>query len=123
MDKIKQFEPLFGEWYAESFIGAGSFGRVYKIYREELGNRFYSALKYISIPADSGEITQLRSDGMDNESISTYYTDMARDISSEITLMNKLRGNTNIVSFEDSKIIPKPDGMGYDILCNCMKNV
>ena len=115
MERIKQFEPFFGEWYAESFIGAGSFGRVYKIYREELGNRFYSALKYISIPADSGEITQLRSDGMDNESISTYYTDMAKDISSEITLMNKLHGNTNIVSFEDSKIIPKPDGMGYDI--------
>ena len=115
MDRIKHFEPFFGEWYAESFIGAGSFGRVYKIYREELGNRFYSALKYISIPADSGELTQLRSDGMDNESISTYYTDMAKDISSEITLMNKLRGNTNIVSFEDSKIIPKPDGMGYDI--------
>ena len=34
MERIKKFEPFFGEWYAESFIGAGSFGRVYKIYRE-----------------------------------------------------------------------------------------
>ena len=72
MEIIKKFEPLFGEWYAESFIGAGSFGRVYKIYREELGNRFYSALKYISIPADTSEIKQLRADGMDDASISTY---------------------------------------------------
>ena len=26
MDKIKQFEPFFGGWHVESFIGAGSFG-------------------------------------------------------------------------------------------------
>ncbi len=115
MEIIKKFEPLFGEWYAESFIGAGSFGRVYKIYREELGNRFYSALKYISIPADTSEIKQLRADGMDDASISTYYGTLARDISSETTLMNQLRGNTNIVSFEDSRIVPKPNGIGYDI--------
>ena len=29
MEVIKPFEPLFGEWYVDSFIGAGSFGRVY----------------------------------------------------------------------------------------------
>ncbi|MDO4543770.1 MAG: leucine-rich repeat protein [Clostridia bacterium] len=50
MEIIKKFEPIFGEWSVESFIGAGSFGRVYKIYREENGQRFYSALKYYSIP-------------------------------------------------------------------------
>ncbi len=115
MDIIKKFEPLFGEWYAESFIGAGSFGRVYKIYREEFGEKFYSALKYISIPYDPGEVTQLRADGMDHDSISTYYQGIAKDITSEITLMNKLRGNTNIVSFEDSRIVPKESGIGYDI--------
>ena len=71
MEIIKKFEPIFGEWYAESFIGAGSFGRVYKIYRDELGERFYSALKYISIPADESEVIQLRLDGMDDPSIST----------------------------------------------------
>ena len=115
MEIIKKFEPIFGEWYAESFIGAGSFGRVYKIYRDELGERFYSALKYISIPADESEVIQLRLDGMDGPSISTYYTGLTKDITAETRLMSRLRGNTNIVSFEDSKVIPKPDGMGYDI--------
>ena len=115
MEIIKKFEPIFGEWYAESFIGAGSFGRVYKIYRDELGERFYSALKYISIPADESEVIQLRLDGMDDPSISTYYTGLTKDITAETRLMSRLRGNTNIVSFEDSKVIPKPDGMGYDI--------
>ncbi|MBQ7060385.1 MAG: protein kinase [Clostridia bacterium] len=115
MDIIKKFEPLFGEWYVDSFIGAGSYGRVYKIYREEFGEKFYSALKYIPIPNDAEEMKQLRMEGMDDESISTYYTDMARGIAAETRLMNKLRGNTNIVSFEDSKVFEKPDGVGYDI--------
>ncbi len=115
MDRIKQFEPLFGEWHAEKFIGAGSFGRVYKIYRDELNNRFYSALKYISIPSEESEVKQLRADGMDDASISTYYGSLAENVSQEITLMNRLKGNTNIISFEDSRVLPKPGGVGYDI--------
>ena len=115
MDKIKQFEPLFGRWYAESLLGEGSFGRVYKIYRDELNTRFYSALKHISIPADKSEIKQRRMNGMDNASISTYYGEMVKDIQSEIRLMERLHGNTNIVSFEDSMIMPKDDGIGYDV--------
>ena len=115
MDIIKKFEPFFGEWHVESFIGAGSFGRVYKIYRDELNNRFYSALKYISLPAEESEVKQLRADGMDDDSISTYYCSLAQNLSSEITLMNRLKGNTNIISFEDSRVIPKPNGVGYDI--------
>ena len=115
MDVIRKFEPFFGEWYAESFIDAGSFGRVYKIYRDELNNRFYSALKYISIPSEDSELKQLRADGMDDESISTYYDSLAQNISSEITLMDRLKGNTNIVSFEDSRVMQKPGGVGYDI--------
>ena len=115
MEKIKQFEPFFGEWYAESFIGAGSFGRVYKIYREEFGERYYSALKYISIPADDYEVTSLRDDGMDDESITTYYTALAKDVAAETRLMSKLKGYSNIVSYEDSRVIPKTNGFGYDI--------
>ena len=115
MDIIKKFEPFFGEWHAESFIGAGSFGRVYKIYRDEMNNRFYSAMKYISIPVEESEINQLRADGMDDDSISTYYDSIAENISSEIIMMNCLKGNTNIISFEDSRIQPKSSGIGYDI--------
>ncbi len=115
MDSIKTFEPLFGDWYVESFIGAGSFGRVYRIYREESGKRTCSALKYISIPAESAEIKQLRMDGMDDRSISTYYSELTKSISEETKLMGKLRGNPNIVFLEDSKIIPKQSGIGYDI--------
>ena len=72
MDIIRKFEPLFEEWKAESLIGSGSFGRVYKAYREELGERYYSAIKYISIPNDNKEVVSLRDEGMDDKSINSY---------------------------------------------------
>jgi len=115
MEIIKQFEPLFGEWCAESLIGTGSFGRVYKIRREDYGARYYSALKYISLPQSDTEIKQLRYEGMDEESLSVYYGEMVKDISAEIQLMYRLRGNTNIVAYEDHKILPKPGSAGFDI--------
>ncbi|MBR6007108.1 MAG: protein kinase [Clostridia bacterium] len=115
MDVIKKFEPLFGDWYIESFIGAGSFGRVYKAYREEFGEKYYSAIKYFSIPASEEEVNSLREDGMDEKSISTYYSQLVRDITEETRLMSQLRGYSNIVSFEASRIQPKPSGIGYDV--------
>ena len=115
MDRIKKFEPLFGNCYIDGFIGAGSYGRVYRIYDDELGTRFYSAVKFFSIPQDEGEITHLRLDGMNDESISAYFTNMAKNITAEIRLMNTLKGNTNIVCYEASEVRPRPDGIGYDI--------
>jgi len=115
VDIIKKFQPLFGEWYAESLIGTGSFGRVYKTKREDFDTTYYSALKYISLPQSEAESSQLRQMGMNDASISEYYGQMARDLSAEIQLMYKLRGNTNIVAYEDHKRLPKPNGMGYDI--------
>jgi len=49
-DYIKKYEPLWGAWFVESFIGEGSYGKVYKIYKEEWGFKYQSALKFISIP-------------------------------------------------------------------------
>ena len=115
MEIIKEFEPLFGEWHAESFIGAGSYGRVYKAYKEEFGVRYYSAIKYISIPSDENEISALRDDNMSDESITSYYRELAKDVVGEASLMNQLKGYSNIVSYEDSKVLPKKSGFGYDI--------
>lgn len=112
---IKDFEPLFGNWFVDSFIGSGSFGKVYKIKREEFGAVYYSALKWISIPQDEAELKQLRYDGMDNASISEYYNDVVRDLTNEMHLMSRLRGRSSIVSYEDHCIVIKPNKMGYDI--------
>ena len=51
MTDIKQYEPLRGSWHVDSLIGEGSFGKVYKVRREEFGRVYYSAEKMITTPA------------------------------------------------------------------------
>ena len=115
MDSVKKFEPFFGKWYVDALIGKGTFGKVYRIRCEEFDEMYYCALKYIHIPQDKQEVEQLRTDGMNDASISDFFTELAKSISDEMRLMRELKGNTNIVGYEDSDVIRSEDGIGYDI--------
>ena len=116
MTDIKQYEPLWGAWQVESLIGEGSFGKVYKVSREEFGKTYYSAVKQISIPQNEADLRQIRGEGMDDASLRSYFHAFVADIIQEIDLMSEFRGNSNIVSFEDHKVIEKTDRIGWDIL-------
>ena len=69
MTDIKQYEPLWGAWHVDSLIGEGSFGRVYKVHREEFGKAYYSAVKMISIPQNEADVRQIRGEVMDEASV------------------------------------------------------
>ncbi len=112
----KVIEPIFGKWYIEEKIGSGAFGTVYKIKRESFGKVYYSALKEIQIPQDKDEIKALRNELGDDKSVSDYYTNFVQDFAKEIELMSALKGNSNIVSFEDHDFIQHEDGFGWTIL-------
>ena len=49
--RIYKYEPLFGGWNVEEEIGEGSFGTVYRISKEQLGHKYISAVKLISVPS------------------------------------------------------------------------
>ncbi len=108
-------QPIFGNWYIDEEIGSGAFGTVYKIKREDFGNTYYSALKVIHIPFDESEIGTLRSEGMDDKSITTYYKDLVQNLINEINILNSLKGNSNIVSYEDHQIEANEDETQYTI--------
>ena len=86
-------------------IGEGGFGSVYEIEREEFGVKMRSALKVISIPKNRNDVSELMSEGMDEQSASNYFREYVEELSSECSLMLKLKGNSNIVSFEDYKVV------------------
>lgn len=117
MTDIKQYEPLWGVWRIEEAIGAGSFGKVYRAVREEFGQKFYSAIKHISIPANDSQVKDIIAEGLatDAASAKVYFDDVTQKLLSEIILMYELRGTTNIVSYEDHIVIPKSNGIGNDI--------
>lgn len=115
MNKLHEFEPFWNSWYIDSLIGEGSFGSVYKIVREEFGQKYYAALKVISIPRTENEIKQVYFEGMDEEDASDYFREVVKDIYEEIALMSQLKGKTNIVNYEDHLIIERKDTVGYHI--------
>ncbi|MBE6758607.1 MAG: hypothetical protein E7554_00765 [Ruminococcaceae bacterium] len=116
---IRQFEPLWGAWRTEEKpLGQGSYGVVYRAWREEFGKKYYAAIKHISIPGSESQIRDAISEGVadTNESLRDYFASITQNLTSEIALMSEVKGHTNIVSYEDHMIIPKPGGIGYDII-------
>lgn len=113
---LKNGAKVFGHWTVDEKIGSGAFGTVYKLKREEFGTEYLSALKVISIPPENTDSSALQSEGMTNEEISTYYADIAMSFMEEIKLLEDLKGNSNIVSYEDHIIEKSEDGMSYTIM-------
>ena len=118
MSDIRQFSPLWGEWEIDSKLGEGSFGAVWKVRRNTIGGKvYYAAVKHISSPKAKSEIQHLFDEGIftDEQSAVRYYQHMLQSLSDEIDTMHTLQGFTNIVSYEDHMIVPKPGGIGYDL--------
>jgi len=102
-------------WQVTKKIGQGSFGIVYEIEKEEYGVVSKSALKVISIPPSVDELDHYRASGMSEQNITTYYESVLGSLMKEFVQLAKLKGHTNIVSYEDHKVIPHEDGLGWEI--------
>ena len=75
-----------------------------------------SALKIISIPGNNSEIKAVMGEGVDNKSITSYFYGFVEEIIKKIAIMSELKGHTNIVTYEDHRVIPHEDHIGWDIL-------
>ncbi|MCL1791042.1 MAG: leucine-rich repeat protein [Peptococcaceae bacterium] len=118
-EDIRKHEPLWGEWYVESLIGQGSYGRVYRASRTEFGRTYESAVKIISVPQDENEVQRLKLEGLDDASVRGFFYESAQDIVSEIDLMREFSGTSHIVNILDHMIIDKSVAAsqpGWDIL-------
>jgi serine/threonine protein kinase len=108
-------KQVFGNWVVKELIGTGSFGNVYRIERNEYGHSYVAAMKSISIPAASSEIEEIRAVIKSEEEVRDYFKNIVDDLVNEITMMDKLKGNSNIVSYEDHLVIQKKDKLGFEI--------
>ena len=115
-DDIYKYQPLWENWYIDMPIGKGSFGSVYKISREDMGHKYTSAVKIISIPSDEQYKEAEASFGGDEASLSGYFEDIVHNIINEINMLYSLSGNSNIVDYQDHKVVKKEDRVGWDIL-------
>lgn len=100
---------VFGNWKVTELIGEGGFGKVYKIEREDFGIHNVAALKVLTVPCDSSEEKELENDGLSREETEKYLIELVEDTVREVALMCELKGEPNVVGYEDH-YVEKVDG-------------
>lgn len=106
----------YAPWVVVRQIGAGTFGKVYEIARKDFGDHIYrAALKVLSIPQNEDEVRYELANGHSQRTIAEYYRSCVNQLTNEIKILSEMKGHTNIVSYEDHKIVPHHDGIGADI--------
>ncbi len=111
----KKYEPIFGKWHIVRELGEGSFGKVFEIERRDFGGTYKAALKAITIPQSQSEVKDILASGMDEQSVTSYFKGFVEEMIAEFVLMSKLKGHSNIVSYEDHDVIQHAEGIGWDI--------
>ncbi|MBQ1821542.1 MAG: protein kinase [Clostridia bacterium] len=103
-------------WKIIREIGEGGFSCVYEVEKEgDFSGVAHSAMKVISIPERASDIEEYRLEGLDDVSMTALFKSRVDDITSEFRLMSKLKGCSNIVSFEDHWVVQHEKDPGYDI--------
>ena len=110
-----QMREFWPDWILEERIGRGAYGQVFRASRTEFHNTFYCAVKVITVPTDIGEINSLRLEGLDDDSIAAYYSEIISDYINEIRVLEMLKGSSHIVSIEDFKVIRDQEKLQWNI--------
>ena len=113
---IEKIAYVWPEWKVVGQLGEGSYGRVFRVMRNEHGVTSNAAVKVISIPQSEAELASMRAEGLDEMGTKTYFRGIVSDFINEIKLMESMKGTSNIVSIEDFKVLERRDRIGWDIL-------
>ena len=109
-------DAILTNWKLKRLIGEGSYGRVYEAEREDFGRVYKAAMKIITIPQSQSEIKSIMADGMDEASVTAYFRGFVEELVEEFSLMARLKGNSNVVSYEDHDVVKHNAGIGWDII-------
>jgi len=108
-------KTLWGNWELGDMIGRGSYGNVYKAYKNVFGTTYVSAVKHLTFPTSEQIRTYRMSTSGSEQDVAELAEDLLRTFQREIDILYSMKGNSNIVSHEDHEIEKRPDNTGYDI--------
>lgn len=110
-------DEVLGGWKLTRLIGSGGFGSVYEAHRVDgFGIDSKAAIKIITIPQNEEEVRNVRSEGMDDASVTAYFQGFVEEMAREISIMGLLKGSENVVAYEDHAIVPHEGKIGWDII-------
>jgi len=114
-ERLKSYEPLFGEYELVEFIGGGSSGWVYKVKQISRPSSF-AALKVIPIPTNEYELHILEEEFPQKDLLKEKINKKMIKQIEEINALEMFEGNTHIVSYKLSSVKQYEEGFGFDIL-------
>ncbi len=116
-DKIEEIlAQVWPEWQIEEIIGTGAFGMVFRAARSDMAGTTRAAIKAVVIPKGEEEVEAIRAEGYSREETYSYFRKMVQDYTSEIKLLDSVKGYTNIIAIDDYWIAETGDGTGWVIL-------
>ncbi|MBQ6856058.1 MAG: hypothetical protein IJO13_03030, partial [Lachnospiraceae bacterium] len=108
--------PSMTGWEIVRELGEGSYGKVFEVHKNNFDVTAKAALKLIRIPKSISDIREAMSEGMDEQSVTTYFEGIVKRFVKEIAVMSELKSHPNIVACEDYVVEPHAGNIGWDIL-------
>lgn len=108
-------DSVWPGWEVVRTIGSGTYGQVFEIRKVDFGEVFSAALKVIQIPNGEDSLGAYRT-SMSDADKAEYYQSISEKLMQEYSIMSKLKGNSNVVSYEDHTRIANKDNIGQTIL-------
>ena len=108
--------PSMNGWEIVKELGEGSYGKVFEVHKKNYDVTAKAALKLIRIPKSVSDIREAMSEGMDEQSVSTYFEGIVKRFVKEIAVMSELKSHPNIVACEDYIVESHAGEIGWDIL-------
>ena len=97
-------DEVLGGWKLTRLIGSGGFGSVYEAHRVDgFGIDSKAAIKIITIPQNEEEVRNVRSEGMDDASVTAYFQGFVEEMAREISIMGLLKGSENVCRVRRSR--------------------
>lgn len=112
---VTDFGSVFPGWVITREIGQGAYGKVYRAEKTVDGKTEYSAVKHIAVPLNDSETHSLHAEGLDKDSIQSYYASLVDRFQREITAMETLSDVPNIVRIEEHRLVERENGVGFDV--------
>ncbi len=102
-------------WEVVRRIGAGGYGTVYEIRKNQMGVSVSSAMKVISIPHEPGFADSLRSMGASDQQVATTIRGQVDRAVNEIRAMMSLVNYPSVVRCEDFSVVQYEDDGSWEI--------
>ncbi len=96
-------------------LGQGSYGTVYEAVRTEGKHQYRAAIKVITISADSEDYEDAV-DGLSEQDSLEFFKSIVEELVEECALMEDMKGDSHIVSYEDHHVEINQDGDEWTII-------